>query len=348
MFSLWMTTFYILGLAFYLSWFNFSTSLPLSGSLKYFYKYFLDNDSLINFKNLLIEEPQLIISLFFFIFYFLFKLGAGPFYTWTVEVYSSCSSGILIAVSLIPKLVYFFVLFVILYLNFLPLYFLWSNLLLTMGLLTIFFGSLGIIQAFKLKEIYAWSSLIHTGNILCIFSCISKETISLMYFYIFNYVFISIGFIFIFLSLKNRQTGRFIKTTHELFSVNGLMSLFSLPAIIVLASSAGFTPFASFFMKFSLFSLLSQTHSPFLALFVGFFNIIGSSVYLKILRSLIGFNINSFENRKNTFYSSSVSVELSYKLSIILNLCLLIIVLGFPLYLDFISLTSINTVITFF
>ena len=56
--------------------------------------------------NLFMDNPELILSITFLIIYFLFKLGAGPFYTWVIDVYNSCSTGVLLAVSVIPKLVY--------------------------------------------------------------------------------------------------------------------------------------------------------------------------------------------------------------------------------------------------
>lgn len=229
---------------------------------------------------MIVQEFETILAIIFILIYFLFKLGAGPFYTWTIEVYNSCSTGSLLAVSLIPKLIYFPMLFFILFFNFFEYLNFWSAILGAIGLLTTIIGSLGIIITDKLKEIYAWSSIVHTGNLLVIVSSISSITLTFLIFYLISYYLISFGFIVIIMSLQNRFTGKFIKTISELNSINTLNSTFFILAVLILASAAGFTPFLSFFMKFSLLSLVASHYGLFLTLFLGLINIIASIAYL--------------------------------------------------------------------
>lgn len=159
------------------------------------------NFSKTDFDYLLIHDFELILAITFLLIYFLFKLGVGPFYTWTVEVYNSCTTSSLLAVSLIPKLVYFPMLFFLLFYNFIEFYIYWSNLLLGLGIITIFIGCFGILLTDKLKEIYAWSSITHTGNLLIITSCISTISLTFLIFYLISYIFISIGYIVLITSL---------------------------------------------------------------------------------------------------------------------------------------------------
>jgi len=182
----------------------------------------------------------------------------------------------------------------LIYFNFLHLHLHWEPILLSVGIITSFAGSFGILFTSKLKEIYAWSSILHTGNILCICSCITSLTFVFVFFYLVGYGLISYLFILLIISLKNRRTGRFIKTLDELFVVTRLNSFFYFIAILIFASSAGFTPLISFFMKFSLFYSLAHCYGPFLIILLGLLNIIGSFTYLKILRSIISFKINFF------------------------------------------------------
>jgi NADH:ubiquinone oxidoreductase subunit 2 (subunit N) len=202
LFSLWMASFYILGVALYLSWTNFSTNLS----------YFFDNDNLLNevattrpdYKLSMshgIINFEITLSILCFLFYFLFKLGAGPFYTWVIEVYNSCSTGVLLIVSVIPKLVYTPILFFLLFFNFINYYAYWSSILFIIGVATTVIGSMGILYTDKLKEIYAWSSIIHTGNVLIILSCVTQATLAFCFFYLVSYVIISVGFVSIIVSL---------------------------------------------------------------------------------------------------------------------------------------------------
>lgn len=270
MFSLWVSTCYIIGIAFYLSGLNTSTSLSMYSSFNTFFSINLN----------VLADFEIIFAITFFLIYFLFKLGAGPFYTWTVEVYNACSTASLLIVSLVPKLVYLPILFFILFYNFLDFYFYWSNLLLGLSLLTCFIGAFGILLSEKLKEIYAWSSVVHTGNLLIILSCISSVSLTFLIFYLISYCLVSVGFIVLITSLRNNTTGRFVKTINELNSLPFLNSTFALLSIILLASAAGFTPFLSFFMKFSVLSLVSSHFGICITIILGLLNIVGSIAYL--------------------------------------------------------------------
>lgn len=203
LFSLWTSTCYILGTVFYIAALNTTTSLfdfiptddivPEGCSLEIF--------SYISLDNFWLLDLELLLAITFILIYFLFKLGAGPFYTWTIEVYNASSTSALLAISLVPKLIYIPLLFFLLYFNFLELYLYWSYLLFGIGLLTIFVGSFGILLTEKLKEIYAWSSLIHTGNMLIIMSCVSSVTLTFVMFYLVSYYLISFAFIVLITSL---------------------------------------------------------------------------------------------------------------------------------------------------
>ena len=200
--SLWVSTCYIIGTAFYISAKNTSTNLVDFKNLPH------DTFNYQNFSNftldsLLLQDFEFVFAITFIMIYFLFKLGAGPFYTWTIEVYNACTTSALFIVSLLPKLVYFPVLFFLLFFNFIEYYLYWSNVLVAMGLLTVFIGAFGILITDKLKEIYAWSSIIHTGNLLIMLSCISTVTLTFLMFYLISYYLISFGFILLITSLRN-------------------------------------------------------------------------------------------------------------------------------------------------
>lgn len=283
---------------------------------------------------------DLLFAITFFLIYFLFKLGVGPFYTWTIEVYNSCPTGVLLPISLIPKLVYFPMLFFMLFYNFIEFYAYWSNLLLGLAIFTIFIGSFGILITDKLKEIYAWSSIIHTGNLLIIVSCISTISFTFLIFYLISYCLISIGFIVLITSLRNTTTGRFVKTINELNSLHYLHSTFCFSMTILLASAAGFTPFISFFMKFSVLSLLSSHYGLLITLVVGLLNIIGSVAYLRMLRNIISFNLNSFSIKSRDNKTPILELDIDYFSSLILNLIIVLIIFSFFFFKTLLSFLS--------
>lgn len=336
LFSLWVSTCYLIGVAFFLASNNSYTNLLSTNVTQDFFTK-IDKESLSNF---LLQDFEMLFAIFFIMIYFLFKLGAGPFYTWALEVYNSCSTGALFVVSLAPKLVYLPMLFFILYYNFLEYLNFWSPILLVTGLLTTFIGSFGILITDKLKEIYAWSSITHTGNMLVLLSVISNVSLTFLMFYLVSYFIISFGFVVMLTSIQSGTTGRFIKTVNQLSGINQLNSNFYLIAIIILSSAAGFTPFLSFFMKFSLLTLTSSNYGIFITIIVGLLNVIGSVAYLKMLRNIVGFNLNNFTYKSKIIPENYLEVNLPYSIGWLCNFVVIIIIFSFIYYKDFISLFS--------
>jgi hypothetical protein len=134
------------------------------------------------------------------------------------------------------------------------------------------------------------------------------------------------------LTLWNKITGWFIKTTLELSSINYLSSSFLIVSIIIISSAAGFTPLLSFFMKFSLFSIISINYGMIISLMVGLLNIIGSVAYLKMLWNMIGYNLISYQNWKKLKPYANLTLYINYRMAWFTNILCLVICLGFFLY----------------
>jgi len=310
-------------------------------SYEVFFDYFEHFPNILNvFLEHLQNDFEGILALTFILIYFLFKIGVGPFYTWTVEVYNACPTSTLFVVSILPKLIYFPMLFYILFFCFIEYWIYWSPLLLIIGIITIFVGAFGILLTDKLKEIYAWSSITHSGNLLIMLATLSSSTLTFLSFYLFTYYLTSFGFLALILCLKNRYTGKLIKSINEFGSLNLLNTTFQFSAIIVLASAAGFTPFVSFFMKFSVLAVMSYHSSIFLLLLIGLLNIIGSIAYLRILRNLVGNNLNLFGARVRDASIYFVELKVTYRMALIFNFLIIFIIFGFIFYKDFLLSTN--------
>jgi NADH-quinone oxidoreductase subunit N len=335
LYSLWISTCYLIGIAFYLAAANINTTLFELGNPPLHFETWtvntLEHRNLIisNLRYLLLNSFELILAITFITIYFLFKLGAGPFYTWTIEVYNACPTGTLLAVSLIPKLIYLPILFFLLFFNFIEYHSYWSGLLFITGLTTIFIGAFGILLTDKLKELYAWSSLIHTGNMLILLSCLADVTLSFLSFYLISYFLISTAFILLITSIWNKFTGWFVKTITELNSLSSLHPIIYMLAIILIASAAGFTPFLSFFMKFSILMLVTNHYGIIFTIIIGLLNIIGSVAYLWLLRFIIGFNLNTFDLRSADETLVAIEAWMSYRIAWLFNAIIVIITSSF-------------------
>jgi len=111
-------------------------------------------------------DAILILSSCFICFGFFFKLAAAPFHLWAPEVYEVCSINILVLFSVVSKLIYSFLICFFVtkifwfYFEMLqPIFFLF-------GSLSIFVGSLVGLLQFKIKRIFAYSSILNIGYFL--------------------------------------------------------------------------------------------------------------------------------------------------------------------------------------
>lgn len=312
-------------------------------------QYPINSDALItsssDLSNLSFQKKEIAHSylfLAFFSFFFIFKLGVGPFYTWTIEVYNSLSLGILLLVSLIPKLIYIPLMYFFFF-NFVPFQAFWGLIFFLTGLFTLFISSMGILLTDRLKEIYAWSSITHTSNMLIIFSVISPISLNYLMFYLISYVLTSFMFLLILLSLRNSSTGHFIWTIGELNYLTNISAFPILNVIVLLASFIGFTPLITFFMKFSVFHISIEMYGIFTVICVSLFNIINAIAYIWMLRAVIGFNFNHYQFRKQLIHQW-VIFWINYWFAWLLNLLTLFIIFGFFFYNDFTMIFEFNIV----
>lgn len=90
-------------------------------------------------------------------------------------------------------------------------------------------------------------------------------------------------------------------------------------------------------MKFSLFTLISHQHGIALGIAVGLVNIIGSVAYLRMLRSMIGFNLNFFSFKKKKKPNVPIVISVTYGFGFFLNVLCLLICLGYFFFTEFID-----------
>lgn len=119
---------------------------------------------------------------------FLFKISAAPFHFWSPDVYDAIPTVVTTTVALIAKLSIFVVLLELVYFiaNDLSLYS-WKNCLLISSLFSLIIGSVLGLTQYRIKRVYAYSTISHVGFILLALSVDSTESIQAYIFYILSY-----------------------------------------------------------------------------------------------------------------------------------------------------------------
>ena len=244
---------------------------------------------------------------------FLFKISAAPFHNWAPDVYDGVPTIVTTWLAIMPKIsILIFLLEVQSGLGFngASLSFLingvpfdvWSNLLLVSSLLSLVIGTVVGLAQFRIKRLFAYSTISHVGFLLLALAVNSEESIESFLFYLVQYTITNLNAFLIILAFGyiihakvNSANGtdiQFISDLKGQFRANPLLGL---ALTLCLFSMAGVPPLIGFFGKQMV--LYTAVHSGYYFLsFVGIIvSVISASYYLKIVR-VIHFDANPTES----------------------------------------------------
>jgi len=196
----------------------------------------------------------------FILIAFLFKVGAAPFHSWLCDVYDGAMISVTLLFAAVPKIIIFSVIVKIFLLIFYDFASFWSSFFLFSSLLSIAVGSLSAIYQKRLKRLFAYSTVAHTGFILLGVVAASPDSVKTLIFYLMIYSVLTILLfsllIFAIISIV-RFPGYLASWTSS-----GLKNyVFVMSFALTLFSIAGIPPLAGFFSKFLiLFSFISQEY----------------------------------------------------------------------------------------
>jgi NADH-ubiquinone oxidoreductase chain 2 len=242
---------------------------------------------------------------------FLFKIAAAPFHNWAPDVYDGTPTIVTTWLTIMPKIsILVFLLEVQTGLSgvllTLPLSFIseegfsvWKNLLLISSLLSLIIGTVVGLAQFRIKRLFAYSTISHVGFLLLALAINSEESIESFIFYLVQYsitnldaflILLAFGYIMLApnassLSHKVRSGDstdiQFISQLRGQFRANPLLGL---SLATCLFSMAGIPPLMGFFAKQMV--LYSATHSGyyFMSLVAIVVSVISAAYYLRIVR----------------------------------------------------------------
>jgi NADH-quinone oxidoreductase subunit N len=124
--------------------------------------------------------------LFIFIALF-FKVGAAPFHPWLCDVYDGSITSVTLLFASAPKIIIFGVICKVFLLIFVDLRAVFMPMLLFVSVLSVTVGSISAIYQKRLKRLFAYSTISHTGFILLGILSSSPDSVSSFIFYIIVY-----------------------------------------------------------------------------------------------------------------------------------------------------------------
>jgi NADH-ubiquinone oxidoreductase chain 2 len=258
---------------------------------------------------------------------FLFKIAAAPFHNWAPDVYDGTPTIVTTWLTIMPKIsILVFLLLLQTGLSgvtlSLPFAFLadgtgfsvWKNLLLVSSLLSLIIGTVVGLAQFRIKRLFAYSTISHVGFLLLALAINSEESVESFLFYLVQYSLTNLNAFLVLLAfgyiIKTAGSSTKVSTGSDIEFISELKGQFRSNPLLGLAlatclfSMAGIPPLMGFFAKQMV--LYSATHSgyyfmSFVAIVV---SVISAAYYLRIVR-VIHFDASAADQEQGTTVTTS-------------------------------------------
>jgi NADH-quinone oxidoreductase subunit N len=224
----------------------------------------------------------LIFGLVFILVGLAFKISAVPFHMWTPDVYEGAPTSITAFFAIVPKIAAIGVLMRILYIALIDIHVVWLQLVLVLGLLSIFVGAFGALLQKNIKRLMAYSAISNIGYIFLALSLGSQLGLEASLIYITVYSISSIGVFTFILSMEKDNV-----MLDEIASFSGLSKsnpFYAVCLSILLLSMAGLPPLAGFIAKFYVFKAVVISGYMWIAVIGIIGSVISAYYYLNIIK----------------------------------------------------------------
>lgn len=317
---------------------------------------------------------------------FLFKISAAPFHFWSPDVYDAIPTIVTTFVAIIAKIsIFIFLLELVHYTSnsfsgFAQNQFSWTTSLLISSLLSLLIGTIVGLTQFRIKRLFAYSTISHVGFILLALSINSIESIQAFIFYLMQYsisnlnafvILVSIGFSLYFyindnkeyqkLQDKNNSPIQLISQMKGYFYINPILAL---SFAITIFSFAGIPPLIGFFAKQMVLSAAIDSGYIFITLVAILTSVVSAVYYLNIIRQIFfdkpeykinpaldNIDLHASISKKNILINQLTfklnNVILSSSLSITTSVLTLVILLFMLIPQEWLSMANILALIIF-
>ena len=314
---------------------------------------------------------------------FLFKVSAAPFHFWSPDVYDAIPTIVTTFVAIVAKIsIFVFFLELVHYTgnSIFAFQFSWTSSLLVSSLLSLIIGTVVGLTQFRIKRLFAYSTISHVGFILLALSINSIESIQAFIFYLMQYsisnlnafiILISIGYSLYYYVNKSKEYKQLLdKNNSPIQLISQLKGYFYINPVLALSfaitifSFVGIPPLIGFFAKQMVLSAALDSGFIFLTLVAILTSVISAVYYLNIIKEIFFYepiykinrafqNIDFYGNivkdniliEKLTFKLNNIT--LSSYLTITISLLTLIILLFIFSPQEWLSMANILALILF-
>jgi NADH-ubiquinone oxidoreductase chain 2 len=264
--------------------------------------YIITSISDLTSTNLWYKANYINISLILFVIGFLFKVSAAPFHFWSPDVYDAVPTIVTTAIAIIAKISIFILLLQLVYYTKNSFSNDWTYILLITSLFSLVIGTVVGLTQFRIKRLFAYSTISHVGFILLALGISTVESTQAFIFYLTQYtisnlnafiILLAIGYSLYCYTSENKEHQELLdKNNSPIQLVNQLKGYFyinpflSLSLTITIFSFAGIPPLVGFFAKQMVLSAALDSGIIFLSLVAILTSVIGGIYYLTIIKEM--------------------------------------------------------------
>lgn len=345
--------------------------------------YIINNlSNVINIQQLNDVTPYMSYCVLLIAIGFLFKISAAPFHFWSPDVYDGIPTIVTSFVANIAKIsILVLILQLVHFTNniYISVNYPWTTGLLLSSLLSLIVGTVLGLTQFRIKRLFAYSTISHLGFMLLALSINSVESIQSFIFYLIQYSISNLNAFIILIAIgyslysyndnninhnklvdKNNSPIQLISQLKGYFHINSILAL---SLSITLFSFAGIPPLMGFFAKQMVFSSALQEGFVFLTLIGVFASVISAVYYLFIVRTMF-FDWHSYtyfnklqnlqipvlitkkdEVLKKIYFDSGFALSSSFSLSISILTLLILLFMFMPN--EWLHLSNILSIVLF-
>ena len=273
---------------------------------------------------------------------FLFKVSAAPFHFWSPDVYDGIPTVVTTYVAVIAKIsILAFFLELVYYTDYNLFDFSWKNILLISSFLSLLVGSILGLTQFRIKRLFAYSTISHIGFILLALSVGNVESVQSFIFYLLQYsisnlngflILVGIGFsLYLYVYMYEEDRERFIdKNNSPIQLISQIKGYFYINPFIAISfaitifSFIGIPPIIGFFAKQMILSAALDNGYIFMSLVAIITSVIGAGYYLNLIKQIFFYQSNYKKNNStnnvtligyilpNSYYISNATLHKNY------------------------------------
>ena len=282
--------------------FGISLIYGFTGSINYFDI----ADQIRNINSNSVQYLGIIFGIIFITASLCFKFGAAPFHIWVPDIYQGSLISTTILLSTLPKIAVFIVFLKLYFIPFMALEYVWSDILIFIGIASIIIGSIFALTQENIKRLLAYSAISNIGFIILAMALVSNDGLHASLYYTIVYSFTALASFGVVTHITSNSHG--IEDVSDLAGLSKTHPFFAILILITMLSSAGIPPLIGFHAKLMVIQALINNSYILLSIIVVLMTVVSAYYYLRVIKTVY------FEERENlisTYTSSNILLSIN-------------------------------------